>query len=150
MRDRQDAVAGDEVFTWHPTYAGKSMVEVRSILVEDIGRDQRAYALAMEGAEHAEGASLTAIVELERRWSPYDFDWTEVDANDLADRILAFERVRENRQEMISFADFRSNGETVGSELAARTAQARSLPIMKIGAGILVLLVVIFLIAVMF
>jgi hypothetical protein len=139
----------EESFTWHPTYAGKSVAEVRSIVAEDIARDQRAYSLAMEGAEHAEGASLTTIVELERRWSPYDFDWAEMDASVLAGRIVAFEQERERRQELIPFAEHRSTRGMSTTDPAVKTPPARNLPIMKIGAGILVLLVIVFLIIVL-
>ena len=148
VTDRLEATGVEEVFTWHPTYAGKSVAEVRSIVAEDIARDQRAYSLAMEGAEHAEGASLTTIVELERRWSPYDFDWAEMDANVLAGRIVAFEQEREVRQELIPFAEHRSTRGDGPPESADRPEPGRSLPIMKIGAAILVLLIIVFLIAI--
>jgi len=146
VTDRQEATEVQEMFTWHPTYAGKSVADVRSILSEDIARDQRAYALAMEGAEHAEGASLTTIVELERRWSPYDFDWAEMDANVLAGRIVAFEQERERRQEMIPFADYRLARDVSATDSMEGSTPPRSLPIMKIGAGILVLLAIVLLI----
>jgi hypothetical protein len=148
VTDRQEATGVEETFAWHPTYAGKSVAEVRSIVTEDIARDQRAYALAMEGAEHAEGASLTTIVELERRWSPYDFDWAEMDASTLAGRIVAFEQDRENRQEMIPFAEHRSTRGVSETDSVVALSSAQSLPIMKIGAGILILLIVVFLIAI--
>jgi hypothetical protein len=103
----------------------------------------------MEGAEHAEGASLTAIVELERRWSPYDFDWAEMDASVLAGRIVAFEQEREQRQELIAFDEHRLNRGADANAPIVRAAPAQSLPIMKIGAAILVLLIVVFLIAIL-
>lgn len=136
-------------FTWHPIYAGKSYDQVRSDLIDDISRDQRSYTLAMDGAEASEHDSLTAIVELERRWSDYEFDWAEADPAQLADRILTFEKVREERKEEISFADYRASGALMESPKAAQAAPSTSLPVMKIGAAILVLLIVIFMLVVL-
>jgi hypothetical protein len=130
-------------------YAGKSYAQVRSDLIEDISRDQRAYALAMEGAEASEHDSLTTVVELERRWSDYEFDWAETDATQLADRILTFEKVCEERKEQMSFADYRATGALLETPKAAQAAPSASLPVMKIGAVILVLLIVIFVVAVL-
>ncbi len=149
MTDGPGPVSTTAVFEWHPVYAGQSVTDVRSTLQEDIARDQRAYALAMDGAEQAEGASLTAIEELERRWSLYDFDWAEMDAGVLADRIVLFEQAREERQEMIPFQDFRSSGATNMAVPTTTSSPARNLPIMKIGAVLLVLLIVVFLLAVL-
>lgn len=150
MTDGPGPSATEDVFEWHPDYSGRSAAEVRASLDDEIRRDQRAYALAMEGAEHAEGASLTTIVELERRWSSYDFDWAEMDASILADRILRFELAREERQELFPFADFRSSGAVLEVDQPVASTPARTLPVMKIGAVILVLLIVVFLLAVIF
>jgi hypothetical protein len=138
-----------EGFTWHPVYAGKSFEQVRSDLVEDISRDQRAYALAMDGAEASEHDSLTAVVELERRWSDFEFDWAETDPSILADRILKFEQVREGRKEQISFSEYRASGALVDSPQEKEAAPSASLPVMKIGAVILAVLIVIFVVAVL-
>jgi hypothetical protein len=141
-------VKSGDGFTWHPTYAGKSFARVHGDLVEEISRDQRSYKLAMDGADQAEHDSLSTIVELERRWSTYDFDWAETDPNGLADRILRFEQERERRKEEISFAEYRASGALVEPERASPAASTRSLPILQIGIGILVLLIAIFIIAI--
>lgn len=135
-------------FVWHPIYAGKSYTEVRTTLTEDIRRDQRSYVFAMDAAESAENDSLSMVVELERRWSPFEFDWTEMDPVILADRILAFEQAREAAQEMFPFADYRSSGRLVDDPAPDTAIQERTLPIMKIGIVILVLLLLIFIVAV--
>ncbi len=103
----------------------------------------------MDGAEGAEHDSLTTIVELERRWSTYEFDWAETNANDLADRILKFEQACETRQEAMSFADYRASGALVAAEQPAAAEPARSLPIMQIGVAILAILIIFFVIAVL-
>lgn len=150
MTEGPGPITRDMVFEWHPTYAGLSSAEVLASLDEEIRRDQRAYALAMEGAEQAEGASLTAIVELERRWSGYDFDWAEMDASVLAARILRFEQAREEKQSLFPFSEFRSSGSILEVDQPVLAQPARTLPVMKIGVVILVLLVVVFLLAVVF
>jgi hypothetical protein len=112
-----NASNGDEPgFTWHPVHRGKSFAQVHNELVDEIGRDQRSYKLAMDGAEGSEHDSLTTIVDLERRWSTYEFDWAEMDPKVLADRILRFEQERERRQEMIPFADYRASGALMASD----------------------------------
>ncbi len=141
--------ANDHAFAWHPTYGGRSFREVHDELARDIARDQRAYKLAMDGAEGAEHDSLTAIVELERRWSTYEFDWAESDPDQLADRILKFEQECERRRESMSFADYRASGALVAAEEPAAPAPARSLPIMQIGGAILAVLVIFFIIAIL-
>ena len=138
------------VFKWHPELSGKSAREVRESLLNDIERDQRLYALAMDGAEQAEGSVLATIVDLERRWAGYDFDWAEMDADILADRILRFELAREERQELFPFSEFRSSGSNMEVSEPVQTAPTQTLPIMKIGAAILILLVIVFLLAVIF
>jgi hypothetical protein len=140
--------SGDAGFVWHPVHRGRSFQEVRTELVQDISRDQRAYKLAMDGAEGAEHDSLTTIVELERRWSTYEFDWAETDPEHLADRILKFERACEDRKEAMSFADYRASGALVANEEPDAAEPTRSLPIMQIGAAILAVLIIIFVIAV--
>lgn len=137
-------------FTWHPEYAGQSYAQVRRDLAGEIARDQRSYQLAMEGAEASEAGSLVAIVDLERRWSTYEFDWAEYDSDALASRILAFEQLREERKELVDFAEYRASGGMTETATPAPTSSATSLPVMKIGMVILVVLVVIFLVAVVF
>lgn len=105
-----DPTTTNAAFTWHPAYAGRSHTQVRAELEHEISRDQRSYALALDGAEHSEHDSLSTVVDVERRWSGYEFDWAEMDAGELADRVLAFEVERERRQELISFADYRAGG----------------------------------------
>lgn len=103
-------VQSSEVFVWHPEYAGKSFDSVRRELEDDIDRDQRAYNLALEQAEKEEFDSFNTVRDLERRWSEYDFGWVEVPAKVLADRILTFERAREERGELISWQDWKAEG----------------------------------------
>lgn len=143
------STSNGQAFVWHPDYAGKSFAQVHSDLVQEITRDQRSYKLAMDGAEGAEHDSLTTIVELERRWSTYEFDWAETDPARLADRILKFEQACENRRETMSFADYRASGALVETREPAAAAPARSLPIMQIGAAILAILIIFFIIAVL-
>jgi len=152
MSDQADQKAGEngsEEFTWHPEYAGRAVSEVRDELARQIASDQRQHALAMEGAEEAEHDALASVVELERRWGVYDFDWAEQDATALASRIVAFEQERERRQEMISWADYRAEslvdssggaGEPESGELSTGIKAASLL--------VVVLLIVIILVAV--
>ena len=97
----------DRRFAWHPTYAGRSLTDVRAEIEKELGRDQRAYALAMEGAEEHEQAVLSSVIELERKWSGFDFGWFEADAAALAERIAAFEWERERRRELFPFDEVR-------------------------------------------
>lgn len=99
-------------FTWHPEYAGHSFEDVRRGLIEDITRDQRAYHLALEEAEKEEFDAFNSVRELEKRWSEYDFGWFDVPPDSLANRILAFERDRESRQEMISWQDWKAESDS--------------------------------------
>jgi hypothetical protein len=94
-------------FTWHPEYAGRLLLDVREELVREIAADQRAYALAMEAAESREDDALVSVLRLEKRWSDYDLGWAEVDPGQLADRILAWEWQREQRQELFPFSEMR-------------------------------------------
>lgn len=138
----------DGAFVWHPVYRGRTFQQVRDELKQDIDRDQRSYALAMDGAEGAEHDSLTTIVELERRWSTYEFDWAEMDPGALADRIVKFERARESRQESMSFADYRASGALIENATLVASEPERSLPIMKIGLAVLAILIIVFMIAI--
>lgn len=97
-----------DTFVWHPEYIGESYESVRRQLEDDIERDQRAYNLALEEAEKEEFGAFNSVRELEKRWSDYDFGWAEVPPKYLADRILAFERARDERQELISWQDWKA------------------------------------------
>ncbi len=110
------ATSFDRGFIWHPDYKGKSFQQVQRDLQQEIGRDQRSHHLALEGAEQAEHDALSTIVELERRWGRYDFDWAEMDPAALAERVVTFEREREKRRELISFDDYRASGALAGGD----------------------------------
>ncbi|MBA2776737.1 MAG: hypothetical protein H0U31_08415, partial [Chloroflexia bacterium] len=92
---------------------------------------------------------LATVVELQRRWCAYEFDWAETDPRALADRILTFEQERERRQELLSFDDYRASGALVASAPVEIADPTRSLPIVQIGLGILAVLVIFFLIAIL-
>ena len=94
-------------FVWHPEYGGRTVAEVRAELATRIASDQRAYALALEGAEGHETDALASVVPLERTWGPFDMDWAEGNADELADRVLAFELERERRRELFPYAVYR-------------------------------------------
>jgi hypothetical protein len=110
--------AGEQVFEWHPEYQGRRLDEVTRDLATDIERDQRAYELALTGAEESEHDALASVVDVERRWSPYDFGWHESDPRDLARRIAAFEWEREQRNEMFSWQEYRNVGSSAGPAAA--------------------------------
>ena len=122
------ATSFDRGFIWHPDYKGKSFQQVQRELQQEIARDQRSHHLALEGAEQAEHDSLSTIVELERRWGRYDFDWAEIDPAALAERVVTFERERERRRELISFDEYRASGALTGGA-GDGGAQAGGLPI---------------------
>jgi hypothetical protein len=100
--------SGDLRFAWHPTYQGRTLRQVRDALRTDLSRDQRAYSLAMEGAEEHEQQVLASVIEMEKKWSPYDFGWAEADPAELAERIAAFEWEREQRRELFPFDEVRT------------------------------------------
>lgn len=143
MTDAPDQGQPVATFAWHPTYVGQPVDGVQRSLREEIGRDQRQYALSLEGAEASEHDSLSSVVELERRWGQFDFDWAETDPDALADRIIAFELERDHRRELISYATWRAEqadtGEEATPELAWKTA-----PVL-IGAAALIVIVAIIL-----
>ncbi|MEJ7839829.1 MAG: hypothetical protein WKF81_13535 [Thermomicrobiales bacterium] len=132
-------------FAWHPTYQGQDVEHVRRGLADEIGRDQRQYALSLEGAEQAEFASLTSVVELERRWGQFDFGWTDVPAGELADRIVAFELERESRQDLISFADYRADLDESGEEMTPELAWKTKPVLITAALGILALIIILWL-----
>jgi hypothetical protein len=120
-RDRS-TTPEDAVFHWHPDYQGRRVDAVTRELEAEIARDQRSYELALMGAEESEHDALASVVDVERRWSRYDFGWNEVAAPDLARRIAEFEWAREQRQEMISWHDYRATGTPASG--ADRTGRA--------------------------
>ena len=147
MENQEHQMPPHESFSWHPEYAGKSAREVQRELASQIQADQRQYRLAMDGAEEAEHDALTSVVTLERRWGYYDFDWADLDADALADRIVAFELERERRQEMISWSEYRAGAEATGDQVSETTASTEPTTMMK-GISLLVLAVIIVVIVV--
>lgn len=136
-------------FTWHPEYAGKTVYEVRQELASQIDADQRQHRLAMEGAEEAEHDALASVMDLERRWGKYDFDWAEQDAGALAARITAFEQERERRHEMISWTNYRASVEAPDEHLSEITTSSELSTRMKgISLAVLVVIIVVILLAV--
>ncbi len=148
--ERQQPTGGDPTprFEWHPEYAGTSVDEVRQDLTREITADQRQHSLAMEGAEESEHDALASVVELERKWGGYDFGWAELDASDLANRIVAFELERERRHEMISWSAYRdehSGGLSDSGELPPADLSTRAKGIALV---LVVLLIILILLAV--
>lgn len=119
--ERSGATTGERVFEWHPDYRGRRVEAVVSDLADEIARDQRAYEVALMGAEESEHDALASVVDVERRWSTYSFGWNEANPDELARRIVAFEWEREQRREMISWQEYRN-----GSAGAPGTAGSRS------------------------
>jgi hypothetical protein len=115
-------------FAWHPTYRGRTLDEVRAGIEQELGRDQRAYTLALEGAERQENAALASVIELERKWGTYDLDWAETEPGALAERVAAFEQVREQRRELIPYAAYRAELAPAPTATAGRTASGRTAP----------------------
>ena len=146
--DPRAPTPADGGFVWHPEYKGMTVAAVRAALASEIASDQRAYALTLEGAEEHEGDSLTSIIALERKWGPYDLNWAETDADQLAARIVAFEQERERRQEMIPYASYRDQHRDQGStvdhsrEIDPAAAQRLESPLAR-GIVVLVLLVIV-------
>jgi len=143
-------MSGETVFQWHPDYKGQSIESVRNDLQQEIGRDQRAYELALQGAEESEHDALASVVDLERRWSIYDFGWHEADPASLARRIADFQWAREQQREMISWDDYRNSGaplpstsRATGGDWRASMSDEQRLRVARIGAGIIVAVLVI-------
>lgn len=111
--------SGDR-FEWHPTYRGRSVAEVRAEIARRLASDQRALALALEGAEQHENDVLTSVLEMERRWGEFDFGWVEAEAGELADRIVAFEQERERRKELFPYSVHRDEQESSAAEAGDR------------------------------
>lgn len=98
---------GPRTFTWHPDYRGQEADAVVRDLKHQIESDQRAYELTLSGAEKEEHAALASVMELEKRWSTFSFDWADMPSEELARRIVDFELERDRRQEMISWEQYR-------------------------------------------
>jgi DNA segregation ATPase FtsK/SpoIIIE-like protein len=139
-------------FEWHPDFQGKSVSEVRTTLTNELASDQRAYALALEGAEEHENAALATVLDLEKKWGTYDLDWAAADPSLLASQIVAFEQERERRQELIPFATYRERAEPMTGSSAtsstrgtgsARATPMLPLPVLAIAIAVLVLLVIV-------
>lgn len=99
--------ANAPAFTWHPEYQGRTRDSVVRDLAAAIAQDQRQYELALSGAEQEEHQALASIMELEKRWSQFTFDWADSDPNTLAEQVTDFELERDRRREMISYATYR-------------------------------------------
>ena len=146
--DPRAPTTADGAFAWHPEYKGMTVAAVQAALASEIASDQRAYALTLDGAEEHEGDSLTSIIALERKWGPYDLNWAETDAQQLAARIVAFEQERERRQEMIPYAAYRDRHRGQGSsadharEADPVAAQRLESPLAR-GIVVVVLLVIV-------
>lgn len=118
MTDQQAPAAGATTFQWHPHYRGRSVAAVERHLASEIAKDQRAYELALSGAEASEHEALASVMELEKRWSDYSFGWAEMPPDALARRIVLFEQERERRQQMISYEQYRDEVAAVDSPVA--------------------------------
>lgn len=145
---------GNAVFEWHPNYKGTRLKELTQELEADIARDQRAYELALAGAEESEHDAFSSVVDLERQWSMYSFAWHEEDPAMLARRIADFEWEREQRREMISWNDYRGiaatqpRGARNTGDWRASISDEQRRKVANIGAGIVVALIVVVLIAI--
>lgn len=102
-----------DVFQWHPDYVGRTYESVQREISENLRRDQLAYQNALNNAERAEFDSFTTIRDLERKWSQYDLSWSEVDSTKLTERITAFERARDEAQELFSWQDWKASQSSV-------------------------------------
>ena len=106
-------------FRWHPAYAGRTYASVQRELEDALLLDQRTYQEALDNAEKEEFGAFTTIRDLERHWSTYDLSWAETDASALSARIVAFERARDDRQEMFSWQEWREESAPSPAEPAA-------------------------------
>ncbi len=138
-------------FAWHPRYRGRSLPEVRTEIERELTSDQRAYALALEGAERHENAALASVIELERKWGPFDLDWAESDPAALAERVAAFEQAREQRRDLFPYASYRDElapppaarpGRSVGAGRSVLPAAGRP-PLLWLGIAVAVVLILI-------
>ena len=119
-RDATTSTAG-RVFQWHPEYQGRRFEDVQRDLADEIARDQRQYEVALMGAEDSEHDALASVVDIERRWSAYDFGWHEADADDFARRVVEFQWAREQRQDLFSWQEYRRTSGTTSRAAAKGT-----------------------------
>lgn len=147
-RAGQGPVDSQGSFHWHPTYNGRSYDEVRRELANEIGRDQRAYNLAMEGAEADEHDSLSSVIDLDRKWSDFDLGWAEADPDALAGRIVAFEAERDRRHELLPWRDYRDQAGAITNQTATAAGVAGMPWLWAIIALIVLIIVVIILVTV--
>ncbi len=138
----------EERFAWHPVWQGRSVAEVRDELRVQAGRDQRAYALALEGAERHENDALASVVRLERTWGGIALDWPEADPDALAEAMLAAERERERRREMTPIVELRDLLPRPVSAPSADDLPEKSIRLTDPTARLVVLLVVFALLAI--
>lgn len=110
MTDTQPQLhkADERTFSWHPEYRGRTAESVERELANQIRSDQRQYELVLSGAEKSEHQALASVMELEKRWSVFSFDWADTPPEELARRIVDFELARDRRQEMISYSEYRA------------------------------------------
>lgn len=141
--------AQPETFIWHPDHRGHTTDEVFRDLRDELERDQRQYQLALDGAEHSESNALASVLDLDRRWGPYEMDWAAAPPDDLAQRIVAFEYAREQRQEMISYSAWRDEVGAPASVTAGGAGNGGSLvPMPVVVAGAIAIILLIFLLIV--
>ena len=114
-----------DTFAWHPDYAGRTFESVHRELTDQIERDQRAYHLALENAEKEEFGAFTTVRDLEKRWSDFDFGWFDTPANQVAARILAFEKARDTKQELLSWQAWRSENQSRPQEIHTMSEEKR-------------------------
>jgi hypothetical protein len=129
-------------FQWHPTYKGRTYADVRQELATEIARDQRAYNLAMEGAEADEHDSLSSVIDLDRKWSDFDLGWAEADPDELAGRILGFEAERDRRRQLMPWREYQAADLPVTNRMAA-SAGVAGMPWLWVIIAIIVLIIIV-------
>lgn len=120
MSDQQDSTIQPSTYQWHPEFTGKTIESVQREFADSIRRDQVAYHNALESAEKEEHGAFNTVRDLEKRWSDYDFAWFEQDPDLLARKISRFEQERESRQKLITWQDWKNEGNDQ-STLAAKS-----------------------------
>jgi hypothetical protein len=154
MTDHQSHTtdSDDRAFRWHPDYRGRTAESVERELADQIANDQRAYELALSGAEQSEHQALASVMDLEKRWSVYSFDWSETPSDGLARRIVDFELERDRRQEMISYEQYRdeAGAQSAGTRGGWRESltDEQRLRVARIGAGVVMVVIVLMIIMV--
>lgn len=145
--------ASERTFKWHPEYRGRTAESVERELANQIRSDQRQYELALSGAEKSEHQALASVMELEKRWSVFTFDWADTPPEDLARRIADFELARDRRQEMISYNEYRAEA-SVGPAISgggwrASVSDAERRRMANIGAVVIMVSVLLVIIVVL-